>query len=108
MARRRLKAVVFESNTVILVPSLSARLMLTSGLLGGAVWPSGVSYTLNWLEVINAIFSLLIKMHGFFKKVDSYGKSALAAAGAAHTMYQVGKTAYQFGRAAVPVIAGLL
>ena len=47
-------------------------------------------------------------MHGFFKKVDSYGKSALAAAGAAHTMYQVGKTAYQFGKVAGPILAGLL
>ena len=47
-------------------------------------------------------------MHGFMKKVNSFGKTALTAAGAAHTLFQAGKAAYDFDKVAAPVIAGLL
>ena len=57
-------------------------------------------------RVIKAIS--LIKMHGFMKKVNSFGKTALTAAGTAHTLFQAGKAAYDFGKVAAPVIAGLL
>ena len=47
-------------------------------------------------------------MHGFLKKVNHFGKGTLAAVGTVHTLYQAGKAAYDFGKVAAPVIAGLL
>ena len=43
-------------------------------------------------------------MHGFLKKVNSFGKGALAAAGTARTPSQAGKAVYNFGKAAAPVL----
>ena len=54
-------------------------------------------------------------MHGFMKKVNSFGKGALQAAGTAHTIFQAGKAVYDLGRTvgpvlrtAAPIIGGLL
>ena len=43
-------------------------------------------------------------MHGFLKKVNSFGKGALVAAGTAHTLFQAGKAIYDVGKAAAPVL----
>ena len=43
-------------------------------------------------------------MHGFMKKVNHFGKSALVAAGTAHTLFQAGKAIYDVGKAAAPII----
>ena len=47
-------------------------------------------------------------MHGFLKKVNSFGKTALQAAGTAQTLFQAGKAVYDVGKVAAPIIAGLL
>ena len=52
--------------------------------------------------------SLYTEMHGFLKKVNSFGKTALTTAGTAHTLFQADKAVYDFGKVAAPVIAGLL
>ena len=46
-------------------------------------------------------------MHGFLKKVNSFGKTTLAAAGTAHTLFQAGKAVYDVGKVALPLL-GLL
>ena len=46
-------------------------------------------------------------MHGFLKKVNSFGKSTLAAAATAQSVLSAGKAVYDVGKVALPLL-GLL
>ena len=47
-------------------------------------------------------------MHGFLRKANHFGKSALQAAGTAHAVFQAGKQIYEIGKAVAPVAGPIL